>query len=144
MSDQPSSSDAATPAAAQIPAATVAPVGGGVSFLTTVIVAAALAAFSGTLSWHFATSAQAQRPQVVIIDAAKIAEARVKQALSKPNLGSEGAAREGEEFMRQFNGVLDAYSQSGVVVINSSVALNRPVGLDLTDVVASRLGVELR
>jgi hypothetical protein len=141
MSDQTPIQPAATVPAPVVPdPATPTP---GVSLLTTIIVSAVLSAFSGTVAWHFASKSLAAHQQVVVIDAAKIAEARLKLSLSKPLAGPEGAAKEGQDFMRQFNAAIDSYSENGVVVINSSVTLNRPAGLDVTDAVASRLGVEL-
>ena len=115
----------------------------GVSLLTAIVVSAVLSAFSGAVAWHFASKSQAAHQQVVVIDAARIAEARLKLSLSKPLAGPDGAAKEGQDFMRQFNSVIDSYSENGVVVINSSVTLNHPAGLDVTDAVATRLGVEL-
>ena len=148
MSDQPTPVSAADSPATALPVevpASRAPSASstGVSLFTAITVSAILSAFSAVVSFHFSSKQQSQ-PQVVVIDAAKIAEARVKQALSKPLMGADGAAKEGEEFMRQFNAVLDAYTASGVIVVNSSVTLNRPAGLDVTGAVATRLGVDLR
>jgi hypothetical protein len=39
--------------------------------------------------------------------------------------------------------VLKGFTDSGVLVINSSVALNAPAGLNVTDQVAQHLGLEL-
>jgi hypothetical protein len=51
------------------------------------------------LAWHFAGKPAPTR-QVVVIDAARVAEARVRQALSKPGLGADAAAGEGTAVVR--------------------------------------------
>ncbi|WP_425953167.1 hypothetical protein [Ralstonia pseudosolanacearum] len=115
----------------------------GVSLTTTIIVAALLSAFSGVLSWHFAGGDRQQTQTIAQLDAAKLVDIQAKAALAKPGITTEEATKEGREFVVHLNQVLDEYTQAGVVVINASVALNRPAQTDITAQVAQKLGLKL-
>jgi hypothetical protein len=114
----------------------------GVSLLTACIIAAAFSAFSGLASWHFASQNAAGTP-VAMIDAAKLANLKMQTTLAQPGVTGEQAATEGKRFAQQLNKALEAYSNAGVVVINSSVAMNRPAGNDITAEIAGQLGIPL-
>lgn len=118
----------------------------GVSIPTVIAIAAILSAFSGILSWHFATqsAAAAQQPQqIVLLNASKIVELESKATLSKPGMTADEAAAEGKAFVTSLDRVLLAYSQAGQVVINSNVVLNTPPQTDITAQVAQKLGLKL-
>ncbi|ABM97147.1 TrbI F-type domain-containing protein [Methylibium petroleiphilum] len=115
----------------------------GVSLINVMIVAIACSAISGYASWRLATSSRASSP-VVIVDTEKIAKAQIDQTLSKPGITQEQAAAAGQQFIRALNAELIRYSDAGVVVLNASVALNRPAGVDATREIAAALGVDLK
>lgn len=115
----------------------------GVNLLTTIIVAALCSAFSGLLTWHFATGDRAQATPVVMVDGAKLVEIQAKAALSKPGMTVEQAEAQGKEFVRRLNSALEDYTQAGVIVVNSSVVLNRPGSVDVTAAVAQKLGIKI-
>lgn len=125
--------------AAVLPAA---PSANGISFLAALLLAAACSSVSGYASWRL--GARAQPPvQVVVFDAERVAAARMEKALAA-GVSSGDAAAEGQKFITDLNAELSRYSQAGIVVVNSSVALNRPEGLDITRDVAASLGVDLK
>ncbi|AZG12169.1 hypothetical protein [Cupriavidus pauculus] len=115
---------------------------GGVSLLTTIIVAALFSAFSSVLSWSFATGDRVQATPVVMVDGAKLVELQAKAALSKPGMTVEQAESQGKEFVQQLNNALSEYTQAGIIVVNSSVVLNRPGSVDVTAAVAQKLGIK--
>lgn len=115
----------------------------GVSLLNVLIVALACSAISGYAAWRLASSSRAASP-VVIVDTERIARAQIDQTLNKPGITQEEAAAAGQQFIRALNVELTRYTAAGVVVLNASVALNRPAGIDATRDVASTLGVDLK
>ncbi|WP_432263216.1 hypothetical protein [Cupriavidus sp. TMH.W2] len=115
----------------------------GVSLVTTIVVSTLLSAFSGLLSWHFATSSKQPTQMVALIDGAKLVEIQAKTALATPGMTPEQATTQGKEFVLRLNQALDEYTQAGVVVINSSVVLNRPGQTDITPQVAQKLGLKV-
>jgi hypothetical protein len=131
-----------TPVQAPAPSAQTAQPAAGVSLLTTCLIAAAFSAFSSFTAWHFA-SQNAPGTPVAMIDAAKLANLKMEKTLAQPGVTGEQAAAEGKRFAQQLNKTLEAYSNAGVVVINSSVAMNRPAGNDITAEVAGQLGIAL-
>lgn len=116
---------------------------GGVSFLTTAVVAMAFSAFSGFLSFHYATVNQPASAQIVLVDGAKLANAQMKQTLDKPGMTPEQAQADGLSFVNELQGALKPYSDAGILVVNSSVVMNVPDGLNITKQVAQRLGLPL-
>jgi hypothetical protein len=115
----------------------------GVSFLTCTIVALAVSGFTSYMSYHFAGQNLNSGAQVVLVDGTKLANAQMKRTLDKASLSPEQAQADGLAFVTDLQNVLKGYTDSGVLVINSSVALNAPAGLNVTDQVAQHLGLEL-
>ncbi|BFO07117.1 hypothetical protein KNHN1_54950 (plasmid) [Pseudomonas guariconensis] len=115
----------------------------GVSFLTCVIVALAVSSFSSFMAYHFAGQNLNVGAQVVLVDGTKLANAQMKRTLDKAELSPEQAQADGLAFVTDLQNVLKAYTDSGVLVINSSVALNAPAGMNVTVQVAQHLGLEL-
>lgn len=115
----------------------------GVSFFTAAIVAMAFSGFSSFLAYHFATVNQQSTTQVVLVDGAKLANAQMKHTLDKIGLTPAQAQAEGQNFVNELQSALQGYSDAGIIVINSSVAMNAPTGLDVTPKVAQRLGLAL-
>lgn len=116
---------------------------GGVSFLTCAVVALAVSGFTSFMAYHFAGQNINSGAQVVLVDGTKLANAQMKRTLDKAGMSPEQAQADGLTFVTDLQNVLKAYTDSGVLVINSSVALNAPAGLNVTDQVAQHLGLEL-
>jgi hypothetical protein len=116
---------------------------GGVSFLATAVIAMAFSAFSGFLSYHYATVNQPTSAQIVLVDGSKLADAQMKQTLDKPGMTPEQAQADGLSFVNELQDALKPYSEAGVLVVNSSVVMNVPDGLNITKLVAQRLGLTL-
>lgn len=109
-------------------------------------VAAVFSGFSGVMSWHFATKKAAElgfSAPVVLLDSARIAEKKIADAMVNPETNPEKAAAEGRLFVDALDKTLAEYTAAGIVVVNSSVVVNRPGHLDITKDVASRLNVRL-
>lgn len=140
---EPTAAPAAEAAAApQVAAPQAAPSAAGISFLAALLLAMACSAVSGYASWRLGSRGQPP-VQVVVFDAERVATARMEKALAA-GVSPADAATEGQKFITDLNAELSRYSQAGIVVVNSSVALNRPDGLDITRDVASSLGVDLK
>ncbi|WP_116894918.1 hypothetical protein [Pseudomonas savastanoi] len=116
---------------------------GGVSFLTTAVIAMAFSTFSGFLSFHYATVNQPASAQIVLVDGSKLADAQIKQTLDKPGMTPEQAQADGLSFVNELQDALKPYSEAGILVVNSSVVMNVPDGLNITKQVAHRLGLPL-
>ncbi|PMW40062.1 MULTISPECIES: hypothetical protein [unclassified Pseudomonas] len=116
---------------------------GGVSFLTAAVIAMAFSAFSSFLSYHYATVNQPASAQIVLVDGSKLANAQMKQTLDKPGMTPEQAQADGLAFVNELQDALKPYSEAGVLVVNSSVVMNIPDGLNITKQVAQRLGLTL-
>ncbi|GAB0079755.1 hypothetical protein I4I80_02320 [Pseudomonas syringae pv. tomato] len=116
---------------------------GGVSFLTTAVIAMAFSAFSGFISFHYATANQSTSAQVFLVDGSKLASAQMKQTLDKPGMTPERAQSEGLAFVNDLQSALRQFSEAGIIVVNSSVVMNEPAGLNITPQVAKRLGLTL-
>lgn len=115
----------------------------GVSFLTCAIIALAVSSFTGFMSYHFSSQNLQADSQVVLVDGNKLATAQMKQTLDKLGMSPEQAQADGLTFVNELQTVLKGYTDSGILVINSSVALNAPPGLNVTDQVAQHLGLTL-
>lgn len=116
---------------------------GGVSFLTTAVIAMAFSAFSGFLSFHYATANQPPSAQIFLVDGSKLANAQMKQTLDKPGMTPEQAQADGLAFVSELQDTLRPFSEAGILVVNSSVVMNAPEGLNITPQVAKRLGLTL-
>lgn len=116
---------------------------GGVSFLATAVIAMAFSAFSGFLSFHYATASQPAAAQIFLVDGSKLANAQMKQTLDKPGMTPEQAQADGLAFVNELQDALKPFSEAGILVVNSSVVMNAPDGLNITPQVAKRLGLTL-
>jgi len=115
----------------------------GISFLTCAIVALAVSGFTSFMAYHFAERNLNSGAQIVLVDGTKLANAQMKRTLDKAGLSPEQAQADGLAFVTDLQNELKGFTDSGVLVINSSVALNVPAGLNVTDQVAQHLGLEL-
>lgn len=115
----------------------------GVSLLTTCIIAALFSAFSGAASWHFA-SQTAGGTLVATVDAARLARLKMKTTLDQPGVTNEQATAEAKAFVRQLDKALEAYSNEGILVLNSGAAMNKPAANDITANVAENMGINLQ
>lgn len=115
----------------------------GVSFLTCAFVALAVSGFTSFMAYHFAGQNLNSEAQVVLVDGTMLANAQMKRTLDKASLSPEQAQADGLAFVTDLQNALKGYTESGVLVINSAVALNAPAGLNVTDRVAQQLGLEL-
>ena len=115
----------------------------GVSFVAAAVIAMAFSAFSGFLSYHYSTVNQTPSAQIVLVDGAKLADAQMKQTLDKPGMTPEQAQADGLTFVKELQAALKPYSEAGILVVNSSVVMNVPDGLNITKQVAQRLGLPL-
>ncbi|MBK4737832.1 hypothetical protein [Noviherbaspirillum pedocola] len=129
--------------AASAPSAPAASRTTGVSLLTTCIIAAAFSAFSGMVTWHFASQSATGTP-VAVIDSAKIAREAMNTTLVQPGMNPDKATAAANAFVDKLNNTLEEYARAGVVVVNSSVALTHPAGNDITQDIAAKLGVKLK
>jgi hypothetical protein len=129
----------ATPSTQPAPA----PAAAGVSLVTACVIAAVFSAFSGMASWHFA-SQNVGGTQVAVIDSGKIARQAMNTTLAKPDMNPEKAAAEADAFIEKLNKTMEEYTDAGIVVVNTSVALTRPAGNDITQLIAAKLGVKLQ
>lgn len=118
------------------------PTPGGVSILTVCVIAALFSGFSGAASWHLASQNAGGTP-VATVDAARLAQLKLKSTLDKPGVTSEQATTEGKAFVKQLDKALEAYSNEGILVINSGAAMNRLAANDITAKVAAHMGIEL-
>ena len=125
------------------PSTQSAPAAAGVSLVTACVIAAVFSAFSGIASWHFA-SQNVGGTQVAVIDSGKIARQAMNTTLAKPDMNPEKAAAEADAFIDKLNKTLEEYTDAGIVVVNTSVALTRPEGNDITHAIATKLGVKLQ
>jgi hypothetical protein len=125
------------------PSTQPAPAAAGVSLVTACVIAAVFSAFSGMASWHFA-SQNVGGTQVAVIDSGKIARQAMNTTLAKPDMNPEKAAAEADAFIEKLNKTMEEYTDAGIVVVNTSVALTRPAGNDITQSIASKLGVKLQ
>ncbi|WP_046489695.1 hypothetical protein [Pseudomonas veronii] len=116
---------------------------GGVSFIATAVIAMAFSAFSGFLSFHYATANQTTSAQIFLVDGSKLANAQMKQTLDKPGMTPEQAQADGLAFVNDLQDVLRPFNEAGILVVNSSVVMNAPEGLNITPQVAKRLGLTL-
>lgn len=120
-----------------------APSRAGVSFVTALILAVACGAASGYIALRLATKSTQTTP-VALIDSERIMKAQLESVLSNPNLKPDEASAAARTFSEGLNRELARYSEAGIVVISSSVVVNRPEGLDVTTDVARALGVQLK
>lgn len=119
-----------------------APTPAGVSLVTACVISIIFSAFSGMAAWHFA-SQNVGGTVVAVIDSAKIARQAMNTTLAKPDMNPEKAAAEADAFVEKLNKTMEEYTDAGIVVVNTSVALTRPVNNDITQVIATKLGVKL-
>ena len=115
----------------------------GVSLLTACIIAALFSAFSGVASWHFA-SQNTGGTLVATVDAARLARLKMKTTLDQSGVTSEQATAEAKAFVRQLDKALEAYSNEGILVLNSGAAMNKPAANDITETVAANMGIKLQ
>lgn len=80
-------------------------------------------------------------PPVVVLDLYGLQQAKLQQ-VQADGLPFETAAREGEAFARRLDAVLSDYRDAGMVVLNRNAVIAAPTTVDVTEVIATRLGVK--
>lgn len=80
---------------------------------------------------------------VVILDTGAIAEAKAASTLAKSSADPSFIGREAGIFADQMKRVIAGYTERGVVVINNHSAISWPADADITQAVATQLGVDL-
>lgn len=120
----------------------------GVSFLTAVLIAASIAAFSALVAvWYVQTRAHigGAAQKLVFVDGNAIFKAQVKAFSESADAGSPDAAQKAaKEFSVKLNAALLPYKEAGYVVMNSAVALYVPEGVDITGQIAKQVGVQIQ
>lgn len=120
----------------------------GVSFLTATIIAVAIAAFAAVMVvWYVQTHANAASvsQKLVFVDGNAIFKAQVKAFAEGKDVGMPDAAEKAaKEFAVKMNAAMAPYKDAGYIVLNSSVAMNIPEGLDITKRIAKQVGVEIQ
>jgi len=79
---------------------------------------------------------------VVTIDSASIALAKSNELFMARQEGAD-PRESAKSFVNDLNRAIKAYTDHGIVVINSAAVLNKPAGLDITNAVAKKLGVNM-
>lgn len=152
----PAESAAAAPAEAQPPQVPSAPAPaavkdrpsggagsriGGKTILGVLIVAAVL--LVAAVAYRFVGIGGGQpQPSVVLLDVVLVQEAK-KQELAELYPTYEELMREVDKFATELQAMLQAYRDAGLVVLNKSVVISAPEHLDVTQIVADNLGVDL-
>jgi hypothetical protein len=114
-----------------------------VSFLTVCAIALLFSATSGFVAWRLASQATATT-NIVFVDSGRLAAIGMKQLASTPGMTPEKATAAGAEFLRKLDEALADYTKAGIVVVNSSMVLNRSPVLDVTPLIAERMGFPLQ
>lgn len=109
-------------------------------FWMVLLIAALFSIASSFVTWEIITS----RPitPVVMMDAKKLAMANLEMILARAPTDASDAGKDAEVFLGKMNQQLQALSDSGILVINSSVVINKPDGFDITPQVAEALGID--
>lgn len=112
----------------------------GVSTGFVVLISGVISIASSYLTWCAVRAFPPEPPaQVVVVDMARLA---VAKAFSSAETG-EMAQASAQKFLRDIDKVTENYTKSGVLVINSQAAFNRPGTVDVTAAYAKLLGVDL-
>lgn len=129
------------------------PVQQGVSFLTATIIAASIAAFSALLTVRYTQThgnAASVAQKLIFVDGNAIFKAQVKAFAAGPDAGSpdagspDAAQKAAKEFSAKLHAAIAPYKDAGYIILNSTVAMNIPEGLDITGRVAKQVGVEIQ
>ncbi len=150
INDDSSEKDGLHPASDDIRSAPEAPervekpeIRAGVSLATCVIVSLACSAFAGLVSFKLATTQHETIAPLVLVNGSALAEAQMSATTSKPDMSPEQAKADGLAFVEGLQKALKPYTDAGIAVVNSSVVMNRPDGLDVTKQIAQQLGLEV-
>lgn len=114
---------------------------GGKTILGVLIVAAVLLVAAAAYRFIGVGGGQPQ-PVVVLLDVVLVQEAK-KQELAELYPTYEELMREVDKFATELQTMLQAYRDAGLVVLNKNVVISAPEHLDVTQIVADRLGVDL-
>jgi hypothetical protein len=141
-------SEQTPPVAQAVEPKQIKPAQQGVSFLTAVLIAASIAAFSAVISvWYVQTHANGggAAQKLIFVDGNAIFKAQVKAFAAGLDAGSPDAAQKAaKEFSVKLNAAIAPYKDAGYIILNSAVAMNVPEGLDITSLVAKKVGVEIQ
>jgi hypothetical protein len=104
-----------------------------------VVAIATLASAIGSYITWSALRSQASDQKVVVVDMGKLAVAKGFASATDRD-AAEAAAK---KFLIDMDALNESYSKNGILVLNSQVAFNRPIGSDVTNVYAKALDVDL-
>lgn len=111
----------------------------GVSFLMAAGIAAVFSAFSGFAAFQLATNqAGDAMSNVVVLDSRRLIEGQLDVVIKK-GLPPEAAAAEGARIAKAIDTEVAKMVQSGLIVINRSVVIGAPDGVDVTGRVAESI-----
>lgn len=79
---------------------------------------------------------------VVVIDSVAIENAKKVQLQESINDYAE-VMREAEAFKKDLHGILGAYREAGIIVLNRHAVISMPDSVDITDQVAAQLSVSV-
>jgi hypothetical protein len=137
-------------ASAQVAATPVtgSPGGNGVGFLATTLIALAVSAFVFYVLAHYGgkiglAPAAPHGARLVVLDSNRIVNTAMRRLMATPGVTPQQASAAGVQMAQQLDGVLGEYRSRGVIVINAAVAVAWPAEADITQQVASRVGVTL-
>ena len=111
----------------------------GVSFMMAAGISAVFSAFSGFAAYQIATYQDADAgSNVVVLDSRRLIESQLDVVVKK-GLPPDAAAAEGEKIANVIDAEVQKMVQSGLIVINKSVVIGAPAGVDVTDRVAASI-----
>lgn len=87
------------------------------------------------------TQPESSLPMVVVLDSAQLAMIRLDR-VKDLDLDKEQVQQEAQDFASELGSILAEYEDSGIIVLNKSVALSSPQQFDITPLVARRMGLE--
>jgi hypothetical protein len=89
------------------------------------------------------TGTSSQIANVVYLDSSAVISAATKQFLDAPKKDGVDPAESGKEFSKRLKNVLNEYTRTGLLVLDSRHVVASPEGHDITGQVAEKLGLTL-
>lgn len=113
---------------------------GGVTLAQALVIALLSSGISGYLAYAAASRQVPATPSVALVDANYLMMAQLS---SMAKAGDKTPTQMANQFVDGMSRVMTYYASHGVLVINSTDALNKPAGIDITEQVAKSMGIEL-
>jgi hypothetical protein len=114
----------------------------------TVVAVAAIGAYHGIMSKDAAARPAASIQAIVVVDTQALVQGKIDQAseqiASGQSFTQDQLTMQGQNFGTEMLRALKEYRDRGVLVIDRRHALAIPVGADVTERVAARLGVKAK